>query len=303
MDGILPLWKPKGMTSHDCVYAIRRLLKMKKVGHTGTLDPAVEGVLPICLGQATKISSIIMESQKVYEAEVTLGVSTETEDQEGAVVEVKKLTEPLTMAEVERALQGFIGEMEQIPPMYSAVKVKGKKLYEYARSGEEVERPVRKVHIHSITLLSEVKTLEEGTATFRIRVACSKGTYIRTLCVDIGKELGFPAHMSQLVRIESGTFQQEDAVTFEEIQEAVEKGTVERMVKNLDQALTKYDQIVVSKEDELRIRNGQVLPLPKEECKTNPFRMKTSDGKLLALYQIHPTKPHVMKPFKMFVVK
>ncbi|MBB6452878.1 tRNA pseudouridine55 synthase [Salirhabdus euzebyi] len=299
MDGILPLWKPKGMTSHDCVYFVRRLTNTKKVGHTGTLDPEVEGVLPICIGQATKISSIIMDSKKVYEAEVCLGFSTETEDREGAIVEKKLVDSTLTLDNVKKILPNFIGEIEQVPPMYSAVKVKGKKLYEYAREGKQVERPSRFVTIHAIDLLSdELKRHDDGTVTFSIRISCSKGTYIRTLCVDIGKALDYPAHMSHLIRTESGSFTQEQAVSVEELKNSSEQ--VHDYLKNLDYALSKYDVWTVNEQDEERIRHGSVLPIPEEELHTNPFRVKTNTGVLLALYQLHPSKTDVIKPFKMF---
>ncbi len=300
MDGILPIWKPKGITSHDCVFRVRKMLKMKKVGHTGTLDPEVEGVLPICLGKATKISSILMESKKVYEAEVTIGIATETEDQTGEIVEKKRVDRKLDKKEVENILSTFIGEIEQIPPMYSAIKVKGKKLYEYARKGIEMERPARKVFIHHIQLLSDVHQTED-VATFQVKVACSKGTYIRTLCVDIGKKLGYPAHMSHLIRTESGGFKKEEAITFEALQKAIEIGEVNRYVKTMDSALQQFDELIVSNDDHKRILNGQVLPLPSKTLTTNPFRIKTEDGELLALYQQHPDKPNVMKPFKMLV--
>jgi tRNA pseudouridine55 synthase len=301
LDGVLPLWKPKGMTSHDCIYKIRRLTGIKKVGHTGTLDPEVEGVLPICFGQATKISSIIMESKKVYEAKVTIGYATETEDYTGKIIEEKKVDPSLKLEHIRHHLSAFIGEIEQIPPMYSAVKVNGKRLYEYARQGHNIERPARRVTIYSIDLISNDLQWEENTVSFWIRVACSKGTYIRTLCVDIGRKLGYPAHMGDLVRMESGSFTKDDAITFQQLEEAIQENSLEKIIKPIDEALEKYDTLIVEKEDILKIQHGQVLPYPKGKIHTDPFRIKTKDGKVLALYQQHPAKPELMKPFKMFV--
>src|SRR5690625_1116434 len=165
---------------------------MKKVGHTGTLDPAVEGVLPICLGQATKIVPFLMDTTKTYIAEIKLGSATETEDAEGSIIEEKRLKGPLSNETIDTALASFKGEITQLPPMYSAVKVKGKKLYEYARNHEEVERPKRQVTIFDIIRL---ESDNNDDSLIKIKVVCSKGTYIRTLCVDIGKNLGYPSNM------------------------------------------------------------------------------------------------------------
>ncbi|MRG85354.1 tRNA pseudouridine(55) synthase TruB [Salinibacillus xinjiangensis] len=302
MDGILPLWKPAGMTSHDSVFKIRKILRTKKVGHTGTLDPQVEGVLPICIGQATKISSLVMDSNKVYEAEVCLGISTETEDQDGQIVESRVVEGNLSIEQIETALKSYTGEIEQMPPMYSAVKVNGKKLYEYAREGISVERPKRLVMIHSTQLLSDKIewSKDQDTASFRIRINCSKGTYIRTLCVDIGKALGYPAHMAHLVRTESGSFTREQTMTLDEVKEAQEQNKIQENLIPIDFALQKFDTLYINEKDSFRYQNGQVLPLPNPLPSTNPFRVKTKNDQLLALYQIHPTKGTLMKPFKMF---
>src|SRR5690625_2979508 len=174
MNGIIPLYKPKGMTSHDCVAKMRRLLKIKKIGHTGTLDPSVEGVLPICVGEATKIIPFLLPLKKVYIADVFLGKSTTTEDADGEIVLEKKVETPPTNEEIHTALRQFQGEIKQVPPMYSAIKVKGKKLYEYARENKEIERPSRTVTIYKIERLI---TESETNNPFRIKVTCSKGTY------------------------------------------------------------------------------------------------------------------------------
>ncbi|MER2237837.1 MAG: tRNA pseudouridine(55) synthase TruB, partial [Psychrobacillus sp.] len=191
-EGILPLWKEKGMTSHDCVFKLRKILKMKRIGHTGTLDPSVEGVLPICLGQATKVSEYIMNEGKTYVATVTIGSSTTTEDADGDVVKVDSSEKQFSIDQIKSVLQQLTGQITQTPPMYSAVKVNGKKLYEYAREGKEVERPSRQVTIHYLNILDEDDLFSGQEISFQIEIGCSKGTYIRTLAVQIGELLGYP---------------------------------------------------------------------------------------------------------------
>jgi len=200
------VYKERGLTSHDVVFKLRKILKTKKIGHTGTLDPEVSGVLPICIGTATRVSDYVMDMGKSYEATITLGESTTTEDQTGEVIEkVNIAANTITSIEVDRVLEEFKGVIEQIPPMYSSVKVNGKKLYEYARKGETIERPKRQVKIDEIERISDLTFIEQ-TCHFDIKVTCGKGTYIRTLATDIGKALGYPAHMSLLTRINSGGF-------------------------------------------------------------------------------------------------
>ena len=184
ISGIINLKKEAGMTSHDAVFKLRKILHEKKIGHGGTLDPDVTGVLPIAVGKATRVIEYMTEAGKVYEGEITIGFSTTTEDASGEVVQTTPITE-LDGATVDQAMASFEGEITQIPPMYSAVKINGKKLYEYARAGEEVERPQRQVKITEFVRTSPIE-LENGTARFTFRVACSKGTYVRTLSVDLG---------------------------------------------------------------------------------------------------------------------
>ncbi|KGX93129.1 tRNA pseudouridine synthase B [Pontibacillus halophilus JSM 076056 = DSM 19796] len=301
MHGILPLWKPKGMTSHDCVNRLRRILGTKKVGHTGTLDPDVEGVLPMCIGMATKLASYVTESAKTYEAEVYLGKATETEDREGAVIEEAQVSTELTIEHVRNVLDEFTGPITQIPPLYSAVRVNGKRLYEYAREGIEVERPAREVTISSIELMEErLSYTDDGGVTFPIRITCSKGTYIRTLCVDIGRALGYPAHMSNLVRTASGSFVQEEALTFDAIERFAELGEVERHLEPLERGMRHYSRVTVKPDHEEKVYHGSVFPVPKQLPKTNPFCMMSEDGRMLAIYQIHPTKPNLIKPVRVF---
>lgn len=216
MDGILPLWKERGMTSHDCVFKLRKILHTKKIGHGGTLDPDVEGVLPICVGKGTKVIEYMVDSGKTYEGEITLGFATTTEDVSGEIVEKKPVTTPLSTEQIDQAMAEMTGEITQIPPMFSAVKVNGKRLYEYARNGEEVERPQRKAMIYSFERTSEPIFNESAqTQSWRFKVVCGKGTYVRTLSVDTGKKLGYPAHMSDLTRTASGGLQAAQCLTLD----------------------------------------------------------------------------------------
>ena len=299
MDGILPLWKEKGMTSHDCVFKLRKILGTKKVGHTGTLDPSVEGVLPICIGQATKVAEYVTDSGKEYVAVVSIGKATETEDADGEVVASDGTLKQISREQIEEALAQLTGEIVQIPPMYSAVKVNGRKLYEYARKGIEVERPERKVMIHEIELLDAVQLYEGEEVTFRIRVACGKGTYIRTLAVQIGELLGYPAHMASLVRTASGTYRQADCWTLDEVRALQEAGEITVIMRPLEDALTDFSSVEIAEDLYEKVANGQVLPehplLQSEES-----IVFTKANKAIAVYKRHPSKLGLMKPEKMF---
>ena len=226
MNGIINLKKEAGMTSHDAVFKLRKILGTKKIGHGGTLDPDVVGVLPIAVGKATRMVEFMQDEGKVYEGEITLGYSTTTEDASGEVVAETPVLSPLDEKLVDEAIASLTGPITQIPPMYSAVKVNGRKLYEYARAGQEVERPERQVIIYSFERTSPI-CYEDKLARFTFRVKCSKGTYIRTLSVDLGKKLGYAAHMSHLTRTSAAGLQLEDSLTLEEIAEKVEAGQLD----------------------------------------------------------------------------
>ncbi|GGF10676.1 tRNA pseudouridine synthase B [Halobacillus andaensis] len=298
MNGILPLWKEKGFTSHDCVSKARGMLKTKKIGHTGTLDPDVEGVLPLCIGKATKIVPFLTDTEKVYEAEVTVGRSTETEDASGAVIDRQSVTTTPSKQEIANVIQQFEGQITQIPPMYSAVKVKGKRLYEYARDGETVERPVRSVNIHKIQLHENSITSLGEAFTFKITVTCSKGTYIRTLCVDIGKALGYPAHMSSLVRSRTGDIDKAQCYTFAQFQQFVDAGNVEQMILPMGRGLNHLNELQINEDQRFAFEHGQVLEKPSDDV-NDPFVVKYKD-EVLAIYQQHPTKPDKIKPIRVF---
>ncbi|MFD1705920.1 tRNA pseudouridine(55) synthase TruB [Siminovitchia sediminis] len=297
MEGILPLWKPKGLTSHDCVFKIRRLLGMKKVGHTGTLDPEVTGVLPICLGRATKIAQYITDAGKEYEGEVTIGFSTTTEDASGEIVKEKHVPAAFHIHDIQQVLDSLTGEIRQTPPMYSAVKIKGKRLYEYARAGIEVERPTRTVHIYQLTLHEDTISFHEGLYSFRFSVRCSKGTYIRTLAVMIGEKLGFPAHMSDLVRTASATFTKEDCVTFDQLHHMLDQGEIVEAILPLEDGLLHLPSIEISDTLAMKVRNGAVINKP--EYWKDGETVLLYKGKAMAIYREHPVKNWLIKPVKV----
>lgn len=299
MNGILPLWKPIGPTSHDCVIQIRKLCHTKKVGHTGTLDPAVEGVLPICIGEATKIVPYLTNTTKTYVGEVTLGYSTDTEDQTGTIIEEKVVDETFDIATLETVLATFTGVISQVVPLYSAVRVDGKKLYEYARTNEPVERPSREVTIESIRLLENTLKVEEKVFRFSFEATCSKGTYMRTLCLDIGKKLGYPAHMSHLVRTKTGNITAAQTFTFDQLKEKSELGQLQETLLPIKQGVDHLDVYKVDEQLAKKVWQGQKLALPEQTIKTDPFRVEYDD-ELLAIYQIHPTKTEEIKPVRVF---
>ncbi|CAM3705238.1 tRNA pseudouridine(55) synthase TruB [Mesobacillus zeae] len=300
MEGILPLYKPAGMTSHDCIFRLRKILRMKRIGHTGTLDPDVTGVLPICIGKATKVAEYITDAGKSYEGEVTLGFSTATEDSSGEVIEEKRVDRAILREEIVNTLTKLTGEVIQTPPMFSAVKVNGKRLYEYARQGIEVDRPSRKVNIYSIELLDDRETFEGDLVSFRFRVSCSKGTYIRTLAVTIGDMLGYPAHMSYLQRYQSASFLLEDCHTFAEIEEAAEQGRVQELLRPLDEGVSHLPKFRINDTVAEKVRNGAVLEIPENLLEEEgPISVCLNDGTVLAIYRKHPAKPGLIKPDKV----
>ncbi|WP_411349749.1 tRNA pseudouridine(55) synthase TruB [Paenibacillus sp. WLX2291] len=233
-DGVLAIHKPAGFTSHDVVAKVRRLVSMKRIGHTGTLDPAVTGVLPLCLGRSTRIVEYLQEMPKEYVAVLRFGVATDTEDMTGEIIEQVAKVE-LEEEQVCDVLKGLTGIISQVPPMYSAVKVDGKRLYELAREGKTVERKAREVQIHELEMTGWVPG-DHPEISFR--VLCSKGTYIRTLCVDIGRALGVPSTMVQLIRTQSAGITLDKCVTFEQIEQLMEQGALEQYLIPPDQAMS-----------------------------------------------------------------
>ncbi|WP_208559662.1 tRNA pseudouridine(55) synthase TruB [Marinilactibacillus kalidii] len=300
MEGIIPLWKEKGMTSHDCVFKLRKILKTKKVGHSGTLDPDVEGVLPIAIGKATKVLEYMVNTGKTYEGEVTIGYSTTTEDRSGELVEKKSVGSELTVEAVDKAIQSLTGEITQIPPMYSAVKVNGKRLYEYARAGEVIERPSRQVMIHGYERTSDLVFNDENqTCSFTFKVSCSKGTYIRTLAVNTGELLGYPAHMSDLVRTQSGGYESAQAVTLSEVQTAVDHDQIGELLRPLETALTSFTSYQLTEEEWLKVKNGSVFEQERLPAFAEYPVVFLYDHKAVAIYDLHPIKTGLLKPVKV----
>ncbi len=226
-NGILNIYKEKGYTSHDVVAKLRGIVRQKRIGHTGTLDPDAEGVLPVCLGKATSLCGMLTDQSKIYETVLLLGKVTDTQDLTGQVLKERE-TQGLTEEEVRSCIAGFAGDYEQLPPMYSALKVNGKKLYELARQGIEVERKKRKVRIHEISIQ------EISLPRVRMKVHCSKGTYIRTLCHDIGRKLGCGGCMESLLRIRAGCFELSDSVRLGDVEAACTAGNLDKILRPAD---------------------------------------------------------------------
>lgn len=316
-NGIVNVYKEKDFTSHDVVAKLRGILKQKKIGHTGTLDPQAEGVLPVCLGNATKLCELLTDKVKTYKATMILGLISDTEDMTGEVKRVVSEDEVKSLGEekVVEIINSYIGEYNQIPPMYSALKVNGKKLYELAREGKEIERKPRKVEILSI----EICNVDLPRVEFY--VTCSKGTYIRSLCRDIGEKLNSGGCMESLVRTRVSNFDIKDAYKLSEIEEMV--GKDERFVTSIEDMLKIYEKIKVTKEYDKLVVNGNKLEIKslieagiisdnvfaerkvdtKEESdsfiklKEIYYRIYDSNDKLIGLYK---RENAFLKPYKMF---
>lgn len=287
MNGIIILDKPAGRTSHDMVYAVRRLVGIKKVGHTGTLDPMATGVLPICVGNATKIADMLTLSDKAYTAGLVLGKTTDTLDAEGNV-----LTEcgvNCSEKEIRDAINSFVGEIEQVPPMYSAIKQNGKKMYELARQGIEVERKSRRVKINSIDILK----IDGVRVT--IDVSCSKGTYIRTLCDDIGKKLGVGAYMETLRRTKTGCFNIEESHTIEELEGVKADGQLESIMIPVDRMFAQYPKIVLNPKQIRSVTNGVAMTYRGEEGQS--YRVYDENGSFLCVSEIVGGRLKLKKSF------
>lgn len=254
ISGIINIYKEKGYTSHDVVNIVRKTLGRVKTGHTGTLDPDAEGVLPVCVGKATKLADYVGASTKQYKAEILLGVTTTTEDITGEVLERKEVN--VAFEDLKSTAESFIGEYYQKPPMYSAIKVNGQKLYELARQGIEVERKTRLIHIYNIENITPT-----GENKAEMLVTCSKGTYIRTLCRDIGEKLGCGGCMSALVRCASGRFTMENSIKIDDFKRLVEENRLAEVLLPMEEALSEYKKITVSSKAEKYLINGNKISL------------------------------------------
>ena len=297
INGIVNIYKEKGYTSHDVVAVLRKVVGQKKIGHTGTLDPDATGVLPVCLGRATKVCELLTDHDKTYEALLLLGKTTDTQDISGQVLEERD-PDDLTEEEVRSCIESFIGEYDQIPPMYSALKVNGKKLYELAREGKTVERKSRRVQIHGIRIL------EMNLPHVRMEVDCSKGTYIRTLCHDIGEKLQVGGCMEELERTKVGRFLKEDAVTLDEVRQKMEQGEGAELFTPLDQIFAELPAVTVTDAKAWMSYNGNDLPecflLEKEEWTDGQeVRVYDSRKNFIGLYQFRAPKKlfHIKKMF------
>ena len=283
--GIINVYKEKGFTSHDVVAKLRGIVGQKKIGHTGTLDPDAVGVLPVCLGRATKVCDLLTDKDKVYEAVLLLGKETDTQDTSGEVL-VAKDTSQLTEEQVREAIFSFVGDYEQIPPMYSALKVNGKKLYELAREGKVVERKARPVKI------LDIQILEMNLPRVRMTVACSKGTYIRTLCHDIGQKLFCGGCMEELIRTKVSCFEIKESLTLDEIRNKKDEGTLEEVLVPIDEMFSECQRMVVGEQWESLAYNGNPLyekavRLLDEEKILDKSKVRVYDekGNFIGLYQ------------------
>ena len=301
MEGILAIWKPEGWTSHDVVAKTRGILKVKRIGHAGTLDPMVTGVLPLCIGRSTRVVEYLQERPKAYEATITLGIATDTEDITGDVIERADASH-ITLEQVEAAIQSFVGDIMQVPPMFSAVKINGQRLYDLAREGKVVEREPRPVTIHAIQLLET--HLQTANPTFRFNVECSKGTYIRTLCVDLGKALGVPATMSSLIRTMSGGITKDQCLTLEQVKALMEAGELEEHLLPAEVAINHLPSLVVKESKKRFALQGQKLYW--SDCKGHEslledeiVRIYDEEHNFIGIFQLSQ-QDKLIKPIKVF---
>lgn len=297
LNGIIIINKEAGFTSHDVVAKMRGICRQKKIGHTGTLDPQAVGVLPVCLGSGTKLCDMLTDKDKEYVSELLLGVCTDTQDTTGEIL--RECPVEATEEEVRSAVMSFRGEYQQIPPMYSALKVDGKKLYELARAGKEVERKAREVYIHDIEIL------EMNLPVVKLRVACSKGTYIRTLCHDIGEKLGCGGTMKSLQRTKVGTFTLEKAVTLTELEKIRDEERLEEILYPVDSAFASCPTLHVRAEFCKLVDNGNSF-YPNQTVESVRYgkdewvKVYRENGEFVGVYA-YDTGRKWYKPVKMFL--
>jgi len=295
MNGILNVLKPAGMTSFDVVAVMRRISGQKKIGHTGTLDPSAVGVLPICFGNATKAIEFMIDKDKVYRAELTLGVTTDTQDLLGKLINSHNVnTDHITIL---NTIKSFVGEIQQLPPMYSAIKIGGKKLYEIARMGETIERQTRRINIFDINVIriwDENTFLNDGehsteyiTKKVLLDIHCSKGTYIRTLCHDIGEKLGCGGLMSFLVRTRAGKYKLDSALTLEEIKDLADKNNLSNSLFPVETVFEHFDCISLGDADTFKYNNGTWIEFICDKCDKNTYkRVYDKNGVFLGLGEL-----------------
>lgn len=293
-NGVINIYKERGFTSHDVVAKLRGILKQKKIGHTGTLDPDAEGVLPVCLGSGTKLCDLLTDRDKTYETVLLLGQSTDTQDVSGTVLERAEVS--VSEEEVRSAVMSFVGPYEQIPPMYSALKVDGRKLCDLAREGKEVARKPRLVTIH------EIQILKMDLPEVRMSVSCSKGTYIRTLCHDIGEMLSCHGCMKELLRTKAGPFLLKDSVRLSQVERLRDEGRLEEILLPVDRVFAGLPQVTLREETSRLGRNGNpfgradVFPANPPE---GEVRVYDADGIFIGIYAWQE-KQRQYRPVKMF---
>lgn len=306
--GIINVYKEKGYTSFDVVAKLRGILKTKKIGHTGTLDPDAEGVLPVCVGKATKVCGLLTDKDKEYEAVMLLGVETDTQDATGQILAERTVS--VSEEEIRKTVEGFVGDQMQVPPMYSALKIDGKKLCDLARTGVTVERKARPIHIYKIEILSV------ELPRVRMRVHCGKGTYIRTLCADIGDRLGCGACMEALLRTRVAEFRVNDALKLSQIEELVQKGTEEHSSEEresgkfsffapIDSVFLQYASATVLPGFEKLLYNGnrierEMMSDYQSAWEAEPVRIYDAAGHFVGIYKFEPEREDY-KPLKVFM--
>lgn len=294
--GIINIYKEAGYTSFDVIARLRGILGIKKIGHTGTLDPEATGVLPVCIGKATKLCDMLTDKDKCYRAKMHLGVETDTQDATGNILREREVC--LTPQEIEEAVFSFVGETEQIPPMYSALKVNGQKLCDLARKGIEVERKPRKIQIY------EIRILEMAIPYVTMEVSCAKGTYIRTLCHDIGQKLGCGACMESLVRTRVSVFSIEDSIRLDEVERRKASSDLESVILPIDDMFQQYPKILAKADYDKKLTNGNALPLSETNCgefdgvEQSEVRMYLSDGRFVGIFY---WKDGLFQPKRMFL--
>lgn len=296
-NGVINIYKERGFTSHDVVAKLRGILKQKKIGHTGTLDPEAEGVLPVCLGKGTKLCDMLTDHDKTYEAVMLLGQSTDTQDTTGKVLKTAEVC--VTEEQVRAAILGFVGSYEQIPPMYSALKVNGQKLCDLARAGKEVERKSRTVEIHSIEIL------EMRLPRVRMSVSCSKGTYIRTLCHDIGEKLGCHGCMEKLTRTKVGQFLISDSLTLSQVEKLRDEGRLSEVILPVDRVFDSFPAVILKEESGRLGYNGNpfgLKDLEGEEPPSKQVRVYDREGQFIGIYCWN-RQQRLFRPVKMFYEK
>lgn len=299
MDGIINIYKEKGFTSHDVVAKLRGILKQRKIGHTGTLDPEAVGVLPVCLGKATKLCDVLTDKDKTYVAVLKLGIRTDTQDLTGQVLKESELS--WEEEKILAAANSFVGDYMQVPPMYSALKVNGKKLYELAREGKEVERKPRLVQIFELAVCG----MDKEQAEITMRVRCSKGTYIRTLCADIGEKLGCGGCMKSLARVQVGRFLAEDSLTLSRVEELMANGQLSENIIPIEEMFSQYRRIILWEGADRFLYNGNSfrennVKEPRGFREQELVRACDSKGCFKGLYS-YEAAGKVFRPYKMFL--